>query len=411
MTVRQAITKPIVVVTVISLAAGYGQFGAVAALGDVAKAFGHVVSGSSVVEQAGLSGTVLGIGLAVLRLASLGGLPLAALADRWGRRVTLVTWCVIGLAATMLAAASPSYWWFVLIFALGRPFLSATAALAQVVVAELSKPQGRATALALVTAGYGLGAGINALTHSALRGQVGFRGLFLTTVFPLIAVVLLAKKFPEPTKVDAIEEGKPRFGSVGPGAITRLVKVMVVVAAASAVSGPAASFVYLYAENVVHLPKGTESLMVTVSALTGLAGLLAGRRVADQVGRRPAIALGIVGVAAASLLVYSGGQPSLVAGFLLGITATGFLAPGGTAFTNELFTTDVRASVAGWGIVASVLGGVIGLVAFGLLADRTGSFELAALVTFAPVIPALFFLTKLPETKGTTLLGTVGSQI
>ena len=405
-----AITRPIIVVTVISLAAGYGQFGAVAALGDVARAFGHIVPGNSVVEQAGLSGTVLGVGLAVLRLASLGGLPLAALADRWGRRVTLVLWCVIGLVATMLAAASPSYWWFVVIFALGRPFLSATAALAQVVVAELSKPRGRATALAMVSAGYGLGAGINALTHSALRGVVGFRGLFLTTAIPLVAVVALANKFPEPTKDDAIEAEKPRFGSVGRAALPRLVKVMVVIAATSAVSSPASSFVYLYAENVVHLPKGVESGMVALSALTGLAGLLGGRRVADQYGRRPAIGIGISGIALASLLLYSGGELAVVVGFLLGVAATGFLAPGGTAFTNELFATDVRASVAGWGIVASVTGGATALVIFGLIAQRWGSFEVAALVTFVPAILALWFLVQLPESLGTTLAGTIGSD-
>jgi YNFM family putative membrane transporter len=403
-------TRSVVVVSFISLAAGYGQFGAVAALGDVAKAFGHVVSGTSIVEQAGLSGTVLGVGLAVLRLASLGGLPLAAVADRWGRHGTLVAWCVLGLAATMLAAASPSYWWFVAIFALGRPLLSATAALAQVVVAELSKPAARAMALALVTAGYGLGAGLNALTHSALRGIVGFRGLFLTAGIPLVIVVAVAKRFPEPIKVRSIEEGRPRFGSVGPGSMRRLLKVMVVIAATSAVSGPASSFVYLYAENVVHLPKGIESAMVVLSALTGLAGLLLGRRVADEVGRRPAIALGITGIGLFSLLLYSGGQAAVVAGFLLGVFATGFLAPGGAAFTNELFATEVRASAAGWGIVASVLGGVVGLVVFGLIADRSGSFEYAALAALIAVVPALAFLAALPESRGARLAGTLGSE-
>ena len=66
----------------LAAAAGFGQFGAVAALGDVAKHFGHITHGATIAEQAGLSGTRLGIGLAVLRLASLGGLPLAGLADR-----------------------------------------------------------------------------------------------------------------------------------------------------------------------------------------------------------------------------------------------------------------------------------------------------------------------------------------
>lgn len=411
MRLPSSLTRPVLVVTVISLAAGYGQFGAVAALGDVAKAFGHVVHGASVVEQAGLSGTALGVGLAVLRLASIVGLPLAVLADRLGRKVTLITWCIVGLLATVAAAASPSYWWFVAIFALGRPFLSAAEALAQVVTAELSKPSGRAAALAFVTAGYGLGAGINALTHSALRGVVGFRGLFLTTLIPLVVVVLLAKHFPEPTRVKEIEEtARPRFGSVGVGQTRKLLKVMGLIMAISAVSSPASSFVFLYAENVAHLPKGVESIMIVLAALTGLGGLLSGRRMADHVGRRPAIAIGSAGISLAALLLYAGGKPAVVAGYLLGVLATGFLAPGGTAFTNELFVTDVRASVAGWGIVASVLGGVTGLIVFGAIADRSGSFEIAALVTFLPIVPALYFLSRLPETRGASLEGTLGAE-
>ena len=98
----------------------------VSALGDVAKTFGRVVHGTSIADQAGLSGTELGIGLAVLRLASLGGLPLAGIADRFGRRKMLLLTCALGLAFTVAAAASPGYWWFVVIFALGRPSLSAT---------------------------------------------------------------------------------------------------------------------------------------------------------------------------------------------------------------------------------------------------------------------------------------------
>ena len=71
----------VVTLALMALASGFGQFGAVAALGDVAKHFGRVVHGDTIASQAGLSGTELGVGLAILRLASLGGLP----ADRPGR--------------------------------------------------------------------------------------------------------------------------------------------------------------------------------------------------------------------------------------------------------------------------------------------------------------------------------------
>ena len=124
--------RAVVGVAVAAFASGFGQFGVVAALGDVARGFGQVNHGATLADQAGLSGTDLGIGLAIMRLASLGALPVTGLADRFGRRKLLLVTVGAGLAMTALAAASPSYWGFVAIFACGRPLLSATNGLAQV---------------------------------------------------------------------------------------------------------------------------------------------------------------------------------------------------------------------------------------------------------------------------------------
>jgi len=85
-------------VAVAAFASGFGQFGVVAALGDVARGFGQVTRGAVLADQAGLSGTELGIGLAIMRLASLGGLPVTALADRFGRRMMLLVTVGAGLA-------------------------------------------------------------------------------------------------------------------------------------------------------------------------------------------------------------------------------------------------------------------------------------------------------------------------
>src|SRR6202020_3158839 len=96
-----------------AFASGFAQFGVVAALGDVARGFGQVNLGATLADQAGLSGTDLGIGLAIMRLASLGALPITGLADRFGRRRVLLVAAGLGLAMTAAAAASPRYSWFV----------------------------------------------------------------------------------------------------------------------------------------------------------------------------------------------------------------------------------------------------------------------------------------------------------
>ena len=66
--------RAVVGAAIAAFASGFGQFGVVAALGDVAKGFGQVTHGATFADQAGLSGTDLGIGLAIIRLAALGGL-------------------------------------------------------------------------------------------------------------------------------------------------------------------------------------------------------------------------------------------------------------------------------------------------------------------------------------------------
>ena len=194
-------TDPAVLaVALVALAAGFGQFGLTATLGDVARHFGHVVRGSTVADRAGLSGTELGLGLAIVRLASLGGLPLAGLADRIGRRKVMLVACGIGLAITAASAASPGYWWFVALFAFGRPFLSATAAVAQVQSAEETGSSQRAAAVALVAAGYAVGAGAAAVIYGLFGKALNFQGILLLALVPLIALPWVARKVSEPDR-------------------------------------------------------------------------------------------------------------------------------------------------------------------------------------------------------------------
>jgi MFS family permease len=390
----------------VSMASGFGQFGAVAALGDVAKTFGHLAHGASFADQAGLSGTVLGVGLAILRLASLGGLPLSGLADRVGRRRTMLVTCAAGLALTVVAAASPSYWWFVAIFALGRPLLATTLAVTQVSAGELTKSPDRAKAIALTTAGYGIGAGLIAILHSLAGGALGFRGIFLLAAVPLVLLPTFRSWVTEPdrfARLPEVEHRRPVFGPVGPEHRRRLLVVAVLAFAVSVITGPANSLVFIYAQNVRHVPGVVTSAMVVSAGVTGLVGLLIGRWAADRIGRRPTIAISMAGMALMGVLTYSGPRASLLIGYVLGVMVSSMFAPAAGSLANELFPTAVRASAAGWYVGAGVLGAVVGLVVFGAVADVGGAGNhsaIAAAATFLPVVPVAALLWLLPETRG-----------
>jgi MFS family permease len=396
-----------------ALASGFAQFAATAALGDIADAFGAATGeGDSVVAQVGLSGTTLGVGLAVIRLASLASLPLAGLADRHGRRRVLLGCVAAGLAVTVLAALSPGFWWFVALFALARPLLSAANALDGVVAAEETRANDRAKAIALVTAGYAVGAGLTALIRGVAGEQLGFRGLFALALVPLAATPLLARWLEEPDRYQRLRvAADPGVVAARPGMLRRVraelrprLRLLAVLAFAIAfVTGPANTFLFVYAENALGMSRSATAAMVLAAAPVGLAGLLLGRWGADRFGRRVTAGATQAAVALAGMLTYSGSRPAVVTGYLVGIFAASAFGPAFGALSAELFPTSVRATVAGWLLAAGVAGAVAGLLAFGLLADALGSFGAAAVLVMVPVVLASPLFARLAETRGLEL--------
>ena len=311
---------------------------------------------------------------------------------------------IIGLALTVLAAASPGYWWFVVVFALGRPLLTATNALAEVMAAEETDSGDRTAAVALVTAGYALGAGASAVVHSLAAGALGFRGLFALAVVPLGLVVVVAPRVEESSRFRVAEVAAVRpsrcSGRSGPGFRGRVATLCAIAFALSVISGPANSFVFLFAQDVVHQAGYVTASMVVLAGVAGLVGLLAGRWASDRVGRRPTAAVAMVAGAASSTLVYSGSRQALVVGYVLAVASGGVIAPAIGSLLTELFPTSVRASATGWWVAAGVVGAVVGLVAFGQVADVGDRFAVAADFTFLPTAAAAGLFWLLPETKG-----------
>jgi MFS family permease len=434
----------ILAVAAATVAAGFAQFGATTALGDVARAFGQAGEGASVAAKVGLSGTTLGVGLAAVRLASLASLPLAALADGLGRRRVLLGCVSGGLAATALASLSPGYWWFVALFALGRPMLSATNAIAGVVAAEETDSRDRAKAIGLVTAGYGIGAGLTALVRGVAGDELGFRGLFALALVPLAATPLLARRLEEPDRYQrlraAAAAGPAQSGPSGPAAASaagaaasgqaapaaagdprlaaarppvlgrvpsglrpRLWLLAALAFAIAFVTGPVNTFLFVYAENGLGMPRSSTAAMVLAAGPVGLAGLLVGRWAADRLGRRVTAAGTQAVVALAGMLTYSGSRAAVAGGYLLAVLVASAYAPSFGALGAELFPTGARATAAGWLVAAGVVGAVAGLVAFGLLADALDSFATAAVLICAPVILTCLLFARLPETRGLEL--------
>jgi MFS family permease len=397
-------SAPVLSVAGLSMGAGISAFGVTAVAGDVAAAFGDVTVDDGRLGRIGLPVTTVGVALALIRAASLGSLVLAAMADRLGRARSLLAVAVLGFGLTSLSAVSPGFWWWVALVALARPCLSTLNAVAAVVAAEESRAVDRAGAVGLITAAYGLGSGIVSVGRGLLPGDPSFRVVAAFSLVPLLVLVpLLRPHIREPSI--ALERVRP---DGLPGAIPRPYRRRVVVLAflvgmIAVATGPAFTFLFVYGERVLGASPLEVSLLVLAAGPLGLIGILLGRWGADRLGRRitGAVALGGTGLAVA--VAYSGDLGSLVAGYLATVLLGGAFAPAQGALASELVPTAIRATVAGWLTVTGVLGAVIGLTIFGVVADATGGFAAAAWSLGGIVAASALGFGALPETRGVEL--------
>lgn len=389
-------------------AAGFGQFGVVALLGDLAEAFGEPLRGERFAAEVGMAGTTVGAGLAVIRLTSLLSLPAVTVADRFGRRRVLISACATGLAFTALSAAAQTWWWFVIIFALGRPLLSSTNAVAAVIAAEETGRDDRAKAIALMGASFAVGSGLMAVGRALLDERIGFRGMLAVAVVPLVLVPLLGRRVEEPTRFASVEAEAhaQRRRLVGPmprELRARLATLCIIHFAIGSLTGPVNSYLFLYGEQILEMGAGAMAAVVVASGATGLAGLLAGRWAADRVGRRITAAVALMGGAVCAFVTYSGPLVALILAYPLTVLAASAFTPAAGSLDAELFPTRVRATAAGWVGASQILGGVAGLAAFGTLADAFDSFAPAASALFLPVAAVSLLYARLPETGGLLL--------
>lgn len=393
------LTAPVLAVSVLSVASGIAQFSVTAVIGDVATAFGEVGNGDDLTSQIGLPTTTIGIALALIRVASMASLPVSALADRFGRRRLLLIIASGGLALTVTAAASPSFWIYVALVALARPLLSSVNALAGVVAAEEARTVDRSAALSLIAVAYGVGAGVISLARTALPGDTSFRLVTALAVVPLLLLPLLARKMREPRIAASVHaEGVP--GAIPRGLRGRVAVLALTAGALAVATGPGFTFLFVYGEDVLGAGPGFSSLLVLGAGPAGLVGILLGRFGADRLGRRlsSGVMMALAGTSVA--VAYSGGTRELAVGYLAAVAfSTGWAPPSG-ALAAELVPTEVRATVAGWMTMAGVTGAVIGLLTFGRLADLTGSFVSASRSIGIGVVVAALLYALLPETRG-----------
>jgi MFS transporter, SHS family, lactate transporter len=339
---------------------------------------------------------VSGLG-SVLEIGALAALPLAAAADRFGRR-RFIALGVAGFSLLNFASAfAPTLAYLALLklFAVGFEALVVAATTALIV--EEAPPTHRGLAVSVLALLAGAGMGVTVLAYPVLAPH--WRWLFIGCGGGIVAAPLIWLLLPEGRRWTAVRhEGSAVRLLLARPWLRRLVVLAAMTALVNVLLGPAGFFYTLFASQRLGWSPQQISVLIVVSAVAGAASYLLGGFMTDRYGRRgPAIALTVVTAGATSL-----GFASSSVGFFAGIILWSAFASASTpvfgSWTGELFPTRARATAEAIVAIAVALGGVAGLQLVARVAPSTGLGGAIELGGVAAVAGALL-LFLLPETS------------
>jgi MFS family permease len=333
----------------------------------------------------------------VLALGALGALPLAMLADRFGRR-RLIAIGVAGFSlANFVSGLATSLEALAFLRLVAVCFEVMVGGVATALVVEEAPPARRGLAVSVLAVLAGFGTGVTVLLYPLVAPH--WRWLFLAGGIGLLIAPLIWFRLPE---------GRMWLGVRMTASALRLLlqpqwrRRMVVIAAMTALLAvllePAGLLFTVYASEVLRLSPVAISTLIAVSGFAGAASYVAGGYLSDRFGRRWLAIVLTIATAIATSLSFATGTIGFLAGNVLWSAFASAATPVFGAWTAELFPTRARATAEATAAVAAAAGSIAGLQAVGLIAPRAGlghAIELCGVAAIAGV----FFLFLLPETK------------
>ena len=337
----------------------------------------------------------------VLALGGLGALPLATLADRFGRR-RLIAVGVGGFSIANFASAfAPSLEALAVLRLVAVCFEALVGGVATALIVEEAPAGSRGLAVSVLAVLSGAGTAITVIGYPLVAPH--WRWLFLAGGIGVLVAPFIWRFLPE----GRVWQRARLSGSVlrlliGPQWRRRLIVIAATTALVAVLLEPAGLLFTLFASQVLHLTPVAISALIVVSGIAGVASYLVGGYLTDRFGRKgPATVLTGATAIAASLSFGTG-----TAGFWIGNVLWSSFASADTpvlgAWSAELFPTRARATAEAMGSVAAAAGSVVGLQAVGALSQSIGlgpAIEVAGVVALAGA--ALLLL--LPETRGAPL--------
>ena len=339
--------------------------------------------------------------ISVLALGSVLALPLAAMADRRGRRLTLTIVTAGFAAANVLSGLAPTLLWLAFARLVAVAFASAAVALALTLVVEAAPRRHRSLLVTALSFGAGAGAGITAVLYPLLAPH--WRYLYFLGGAGILVAAAVWRWLPE-SRVwqEAGPAEHPVLLLLRPEWRGRLAVMALSGALTWVAFEPGGIFGALYATTYLHFPPYLVSAVLFTSAPLAIPGYLLGGWLSDRRGRRlPGVGFWTLSAGLAAV-TYAGGSIAFWAGNATWVFVDGAATPVLGAWFAELFPTRARATSQAVATVAGAIGGIAGLQLLGRMEPSFGFARSLVMLCVVAVVGALL-LVALPETGGKPL--------
>jgi len=355
----------------------------------------------------GVGIATFGVGVALIRLASLASVPVLRQADRWGRRLLLVVSLGVFTLATGMTALAAGLAAFVLLQMVARVFLATESALASLVIAEELRPDRRGAGLSVlgVVSGLGFGA-VGGLLLVVPHTPLDWRLFYVAALLPLGIVAYLRRNLRE-TRAFLVARAANRvqpslWPRVGRAHRRTLVRTLALVSAFGLVQTTGFFYASDLAQNTYGW-SGRFTIIVLLAAVFGVMGFFLGGRVSDLVGRKPMVAVAIGLAAAGTVLMFTQVRGLFAPGFFLAAAGGACFIAVTLAYLAELFPTEIRATLTAFAVACQVAAGSLGLAVVGGLSGVV-SPSLLMVILGGALLASLLLLRGLPEVRGCDLI-------
>jgi MFS family permease len=345
-------------------------------------------------DEFGASEEAQGVAGTVVRFGIVFALAVVILADRIGRRRTLVGAAFAAPVLTALGALAPSFAVLTITQMFGRPLAIALGLIVGIVAMEEMPRNSRAYALSLLALSTGLGAGFAVMALPL--ADLGVRGWRLTYVLALAFLPIaigLRRRLPESRRFEVAHPSSPHLPK------WRLAMVAATGFLLNLLVAPASFFQNRYLKDVRGYSATLIALFTLATNTPGGIGVIAGGRLADLHGRRIVGAIGVFGAAIGTVATfYVAGAPMWLASTATAIVGGSYI-PALGVYTTELFPTGRRGLANGIIAATSLVGSSIGLLVAGAMLDNDIDYgPVMAVLAVGPLLVTILVAVAYPET-------------